>query len=311
MLYGQSRKKLDPKKNIYQGALTKKGVTIIKLDMSNCNIDGGKYSLGGYTIGQAIFDGSSSLRFLQHLDLSNNKIKDHSIYAFGNAWFCKTSPCLRSLDLSNNLLTDNGAQSLSWSFKTGNFYYLKHLDVSGNKITQKGEKDLVIGLNSGKTKGLSVITLEKLSSLSGVKSFMKKAFSYYSKEIKKYLDNQQITNKEVSKAALKVYGTDDWAHCKKFISERSFAVGMGVAAKMAHPRIQKLLKLPNPYVKAAVVGTIVIDASIESMGSVDWKDAGHCIAKTWESILGKNESALDDSSFDVEFIGNGGEEYDF
>ena len=74
--------------------------------------------------------------------------------------FCKASPNLWSLDLSNSLLTNNGAQALSWSLKKGSFYYLKHLDVSGNKITQKGKKDLVIGLNSGKTKGRSVITLE-------------------------------------------------------------------------------------------------------------------------------------------------------
>ena len=301
LLYGKSRIKIDPKQDIYQGMLAKKGVTIVKLDMSNCNIDGDKYSSGGYPIGQAIFSGSSNLRFLQHLNLSNNKIKDHSIYAFGNN-FAKTSPCLRSLDLSNNLLTDNGAQSLSWSFKKGSFYYLKHLDVSGNKITPKGEKDLVIALNSGKTKGFTVITLEKQSSLSGVKSFMKKAFSYYSGETKKYLDNQQITNEEVSKAALEVYGTNDWAHCKKFLSEGSFAVGMGVATKMAHPRIQQLLKLPDPRVKAAIVGGVFIDASIESMGSVDWKDAGYCIA----SINSTVSSYIFPTEEDVGFIGENG-----
>lgn len=278
LLYGKSHKQLDPTKDIYQGHLTKKGVTIVKLDMSNCNIDGDKYSLGGYPIGLAIFEGSSNLRFLQHLNLSNNKIKDHSLYSFGNHESCKISPSLRSLDLSNNLITDNGVQSLSWSFKKNNLYYLNYLNISGNsEITEAGRENLVTAAKESLNQNL-VIILDKQSSFDGVKSFMKKAFSYYRGEIKKFLDERQKTSEEVSKAALKVYGNDDWAHCKKFVAEGGFSIGLGVAAKVSNPITQNVLKVPNPYVKAGVVGVIVIDASIEAMGSVDWKDAGYCIA---------------------------------
>ena len=215
------------------------------------------------------------------------------------------------LYLSNCSIGDVGADILAHALVSRKLPATKHIDVSGNKITQKGATKIVQALNSDHPAKGSVIILEKQSSLSGVKSFMKKAFTYYAGEIKKYLDNQQKTNEEVAKIALKVYGNDDWAHCKKFVSEGGVAVGMGVSSKMAHPITRMLMKAPNPYVKAAVFGGIVIDASIESMGSVDWKDAGYCIAKTWESILGKSESVPDDSSFDVEFIGNSGEEYDF
>lgn len=290
--------------NMYKGSLAKQGVTIVRLDMSNCNIDGDKYSVGGFPIGQAIFDGSSNLRFLEHLNLSNNQIKDHSIYAFGNQWFCKTSPSLRTLDLSNNLLTDNGAQSLSWSFKNGNFYYLNKLDISGNKsITDVGKKDIVSGMNSGLSAGDTFVILEKQSSLEGVKSFMKKAFTYYAGEIKKYLDNQQTTNEEVSKAALKVYGTDDWAHCKKFLAEGGFAVGLGVTSKVSHSILMKVV--PDPYSKAVVFGGLVIEASIESMGSIDWKDAGYCIAAI-NGLFGSNQDdpLLPDNS--IGFVGENG-----
>ena len=206
-------------KEIYQGMLAKQGVMIVKLDLSSCNIGG----LSSDKLGQAIYNGS--LNSLQHLNLSNNNITDDGIYAFGNAWFCNTSPSLRTLNLSNNKLTDNGASSLSWSLKKGNLYYLYNLDISGNsEITDVGKAKLVTAAKESLNQNLSII-LEKQSSLEGVKSFMKKAFSYYAGEIKKFLDERQTTSEEVSKAALKVYGTDDWAHCKKFLAEGGFAAG--------------------------------------------------------------------------------------
>lgn len=286
--------------DIYQGMAAKQGVMIVQLNLSNCNIGG----LGADKLGQAIHN-DSGLHSLQYLNLSNNNIDDSGIYSLASNARGNSTPSLRWLDLSNNLLTDNGANSFYWAFKQNKLYYLNHLDVSGNKITQKGATKIVQALNSDHTAKGAVIILEKQSSLSGVKSFMKKAFTYYAGEIKKYLDNQQKTNEEVAKIALKVYGNDDWAHCKKFVSEGGVAVGMGVSSKMAHPITRMLMKAPNPYVKAAVFGGIVIDASIESMGSVDWKDAGYCVS----AINGLFSSSQDDPLLpdnSIGFIGENG-----
>lgn len=218
LLYGQSRIYNGSVKDVYQGPIVK-NTSIVILDLSNCNIGG----LGSDVIGQAMCSayGQSSLRFLQHLNLSNNNIDDAGIYSFGNNNENGPSPCLRSLNLSNNKLTDNGASSFYWTFKKNNLYYLNHLDLSGNNITDTGKAKLAIADNEARNPNL-VIILEKQSSLEGVKSFMKKSFSYYTGEIKKFLDERQTTSEEVSKAALKVYGTDDWAHCKKFCSRRRF-----------------------------------------------------------------------------------------
>lgn len=145
LLYGKGRTEIDPTKNIYQGMLAKQGVTIVKLDMSNCNIN----SLGSFPLGQSLYE-NSNLRFLQYLNLSNNKITDDGILSFGNQSFCKTSPSLISLNLSNNLLTDNGVNSLSWSLKNNNLYYLKNLNISGNKITDDGALTIAEALKTGK-----------------------------------------------------------------------------------------------------------------------------------------------------------------
>lgn len=173
LLYNKGRTEIDPTKNIYQGILAKQGVTIVKLDMSNCNIN----SLGSSPLGQSLYE-NSNLRFLQHLNLSNNKITDDGVYSFGNQSFCKTSPSLRSLDLSNNLLTDNGANSLSWSFKNGNLYYLNNLDVSGNSITETGWESFAAAVKKVQAKTLA-IKVATADTLQDMKEFLNKGFKYY------------------------------------------------------------------------------------------------------------------------------------
>lgn len=226
LLYGKSHKQLDPTKDIYQGLLAKKGVTIVKLDMSNCNIDGDKYSLGGYPIGLAIFEGGSNLRFLQHLNLSNNKIKDQSLYSFGGQESCKTSPCLRSLDLSNNLITDNGVQSLSWSLKKGNLYYLQQLNLSGNKVTKEGHKSLMTALDSPKVKSIMVGLVQNIVDVNNtidkaVKStvdFLSKALQYTIEEHNKGLKGTKWDGSSVRSDSM-----DKWKNCKEVVKN----VGMG------------------------------------------------------------------------------------
>lgn len=179
LLYGQSRIYLGSTRDIYQGMLAKKGVTIVKLDLANCNIG----ALGADVIGQAIY-GGSNLRCLQHLNLANNNIDDSGIYSFGNAWFCKTSPSLRTLNISNNLLTDNGANSFYWAFKQGNLYYLKYLDVSGNDgITETGWESFAAAVKKvqAKTVAIKVATADTLQDM---KEFLNKGFIYYTQNHK-------------------------------------------------------------------------------------------------------------------------------
>lgn len=236
-------------------------------------------------------------------NLSNNRITSVGIESL--FYEIRTAPDVRlhnvlHINLANNQISDDGAEYISESLKSGRYPNLKVLDVSGNEITEVGKRQLTTAANESLNPNLT-ITLEKQSSLEGVKSFMKKAFSYYAGEIKKYLDERQIINDEVSKAALKVYGTDDWAHCKKFLAEGGFAVGLGVTSQLAQPQIQQLLQHPDPRVKAVIVGAIVIEASIDSMGSVDWKDAGYCIAAINDAV---SSYILPEES--VGFIGENG-----
>lgn len=254
------------------------------------------------------------------VDLSNNcltLVRDSNLGYVDLPFFSFNAPYntprnILRIDLSNNKIGDAGAKIVADGLANGVLPITKKINLSGNNITDTGKEKLVTAAKESLNQNLVVI-LEKQSSLDGVKSFMKKAFSYYRGEIKKYLDERQTTNEEVSKAALKVYGSDDWAHCKKFLAEGGVAVGMGVAAKVSNPITQKVLKAPNPHVKAGVVGAIVIDASIDAMGSVDWKDAGYCIATLWGKALGKpNYFDSENPVSSVDFMGNNQEyEQDF
>lgn len=56
---------------------------------------------------------------------------------------------------------------------------------------------------------------------------------------------------------------------------------------------------------------LVIDASIDAMGSIDWKDAGYCIATLWEKASGgPNYFDPEDPVSSVDFIGSS-QEYEY
>ena len=266
LLYGKGRTELDPTKNIYQGMLAKQGVTIVKLDMSNCNIN----SLGSFPLGQSLYE-NSNLRFLQHLNLSNNKITDDGIYSFGNQWFCKTSPSLRSLDLSNNLLTDNGANSLSGSFKSGNFYNLKKLDISGNNITLSGEKFIVNALQQEIVQDV-LVTLKRSYNIKTMISGNKEQKQFL---IKETLQVAQDNGVDVKNVAVSKSMYDKIVNFGKIAG--NFTWGFG-----------KCNIVPEDT-KTFAAERIIAKASKKVFGANNAKDAVVCFFDTIDEVLTSNE----------------------
>ena len=83
--------------------------------------------------------------------------------------------------------------SFHWTEFDFQFAYKKN-----EGITEEGKQQIVNTVNNVSNSDLTVI-LEKQSSIEGVKSFMKKALSYYREEMKKYLDERQATNEKLVK----------------------------------------------------------------------------------------------------------------
>ncbi len=203
------------------------------------------------------------------LDLSNCNIGDIGADILGHALISGKLPATKEIDVSGNQITDNGAQSFADALREGMPTFLQNLKIFGNNLTATGEKALALAVKYSPNEMMAV-TLDRVKS-SGALDFIKKAFNYYAQE---HYENHQAA----SKAAVAIYGNDDWTHCKKLIADGSRELLSGVIKNSANPlAAQVLQKAPLP-VKEFTIGGIFVVSTIETVGAVDIESLGYCIA---------------------------------
>lgn len=230
------------------------------------------------------------------LDLSNCNIGDIGADILGHALISGNLPATKEIDVSGNQITDNGAQSFADALRNGMPKFLQNLKIFGNNLTATGEKALALAVKYSPNEMMAV-TLDQVKS-SGALDFIKKAFNYYAQE---HYENHQAA----SKAAVAIYGNDDWAHCKKLIADGSRELLSGVIKNSANPLAAQVLQKAPPQVKEFTIGGIFIVSTIETVGAVDIESLGYCISAINSSFgSNTNDPLLPDNA--IGFIGENG-----
>ena len=181
------------------------------------------------------------------LNLANNNIGDIGAGILGHALISGKLPATKEIDVSSNQITDSGAQSFAEDLRQGMPTFLQNLKIFGNNLTATGEKALALAVKYSPNEMMAV-TLDRIKS-SGALDFIKKAFNYYAQE---HYENHQAA----SKAAVAIYGNDDWAHCKKLIADGSRELLSGVIKNSANPLAAQVLQKAPPQVKGFTIGGI-------------------------------------------------------
>lgn len=243
------------------------------------------------------------------IDFSNNRLGDTAVKNLFYTMGTHQNPAkyVQSINLSNNFIGDYGANYIAESLKSGRYPATKYIDISGNsEITDVGKEKLATAVNETLNPNLA-ITLEKHNDSSGVWNFVKKAFNYYSKEHSK-------VSAENGKAALAIYGDNDWANCKKLIDDASKEMSMGLVKHSSKIITQQLVQKAPPQIKGATVGAIFVAAGIDTALAIDVGNLSYCIAainkKVENFVFDKDTMLLENS---IGFVGeNGvGEDVDF
>lgn len=238
---------------------------------------------------------------LRHIDLSNCNLGDNGAIHFSTA--SKNWNRIESANLSNNAIGDQGARAIANAFYHGEFRHLKGLDFHGNKISQEGygylAKILETVPRQMQTKDIA-ITLEVHREPRSSWEFIKHAAKYI-------FDQHYERNQAASKAAVAVYGDNDWAHCKKLLSDANREMAFGIVKNSANPLAAQLLQKAPANIKGYTVGAIFMSSAVETALGIDVTNLGYCIA----AINGKwgQSNAYDPNQqfFSPELIGDNGE----
>jgi len=238
-------------------------------------------------------------KYLVNLNLSGNNIDDWGAKYIEEGFMHNKLPHLNSLTLANNNITDTGAKYLADSLQKGEMSKLKTLHLEGNKLSPAGESYLAVAVNKAPNDTLGVI-VEKHTSSAGVWNFIKKAFNYYAQE---HYKKAQANDK----AALAIYGQDDWAHCKKLVADASQEMSTGFVKYSSYMLAKQALQKGSLPVKTCAVGGVFIFSAGEAALNVNVENLVYCLTainKEIENIIKPNG---DISYFSPELIGNNGE----
>lgn len=230
---------------------------------------------------------------INEVDFSSNNLGDAGCQRLNQAFKANSLSHLYNLNLANNQITDTGAKYLADSLQKGEMSKLKTLHLEGNKISSAGESYLAVAVNKAPNDTLGVI-VEKHTSSAGVWNFIKKAFNYYAQE---HYKKAQANDK----AALVIYGQDDWAHCKKLVADTSRDMATGFVKYSSYKAVEKALK--TPY-KLLTVGGVFMFATKDSVQNVNVENLVSCAAainKNFGIGVIYHPDTLDSS---VGFIGN-------
>ena len=204
--------------------------------------------------------------------LSKNQIGDlglpHIIHALSVSPTCFHN--VVKLDLSNNGLTDISAKLIAKAIGTKALPGLKTLHLEGNKFSSAGESYLAVAVNKAPNDTLGVI-VEKHTSSAGVWNFIKKAFNYYAQE---HYKKAQANDK----AALAIYGQDDWAHCKKLVADASQEMSTGFVKYSSYTLVQQALQKSPSQLKTGVVAGVFIASAGEAALNVNVENLVYCAA---------------------------------
>ena len=250
-------------------------------------------------LGQAF--SAAWLPHLFNLNLSNNQIGDSGGQYLAQSLTGHFHNNLKYLNLANNNLTNNGITPFADGLSSGKITKLKTLHLEGNKLSPAGESYLAVAVNKAPNDTLGVI-VEKHTSSAGVWNFIKKAFNYYAQE---HYKKAQANDK----AALAIYGQDDWAHCKKLVADASQEMSTGFVKYSSYMLAKQALQKGSLPVKTCAVGGVFIFSAGEAALNVNVENLVYCliaINKKVENIIKPN----DDVSYfspELELIGNNGE----
>ena len=227
------------------------------------------------------------------LKLSNILLDDSHVPYITSMMANNNCPNLIYLDLRDNFLGDYSASLLATSISKGEMSSLKVLHLEGNKFTKTGEGYLANSVNKASNDNLGII-METHKSGSGVWNFIKKAFNYYAKELSQ---KTQVNDK----AILAIYGQDDWAHCKKLITDMSKDMTVGFVKFSSNTLVSQALQKSPPQLKGGVVAAVFIASTAEAALSVDVENLTYCL-----SAINK-EMGFGQIHHEPQLIGNNGE----
>jgi len=229
---------------------------------------------------------------LNYLSIQNSKVGNKGIILLMNA-----NLCIKEWNLSNNNIDDEGAEIISHALITGSLSNLKVMHVEGNKFTKTGEGYLATSVNKAPNDNLGIIMETHKSDL-GVWNFIKKAFNYYAKELSQ--KTQANDN-----AVLAIYGQDDWAHCKKLITDMSKDMTVGFVKFSSNALVSQALQKSPPQLKGGVVAAVFIASTAEAALNVNVENLTYCLSainKKWGGT-----SIIHHESHEPQLIGNNGE----